>query len=77
MKVVTRFTSNASGRNQVIAKGGGKQRTVSWEHAESVDWNHGAAAGTLLAAIGGYTANDPMTHVVNNDGSHTFEVTPA
>lgn len=49
--ITTAHTSNASGRGQVIAKGHGKQRTVSWNHAVSVDANHGAALGALLNVL--------------------------
>jgi hypothetical protein len=53
MKVITvKATSNASGRPQRIAKGGGKQRTVSVDFSKSEDWNAGNAAGTLANALG-------------------------
>lgn len=45
-------TSNPSGRPQRIAKGSGKQRTVSVDLARSEDWNAGNAAGTLGLALG-------------------------
>lgn len=82
MKIVTRHTSNAAGRGQVIAKGNGKQRTISWDHSKSADWNHGAAAGTLaVALVGKHTGPDAdqvvstAIHTVNDDGSHTFNLT--
>lgn len=80
MNITTRHTSNASGRGQVIAKGGGRQRTISWDHAKSADHNHGAAAGTLIRALNGRIGqpalDDLMSHIVhtvNDDGSHTFK----
>ncbi len=45
-------TSNATGRPQRIAKGGGKQRTVSVDLAKSEAWNAGNAAGTLGNVLG-------------------------
>lgn len=49
--IVTTHTSNASGRAQVVAKGHGKQRTVSLDHSKSDDANRGAAVGTLLNVL--------------------------
>lgn len=51
MNITTTYTSNASGRSQVLAKGGGKQRTVSVDPSKSSDWNHGNAAGTLARVL--------------------------
>lgn len=51
MNITTTYTSNATGRSQIIAKGNGKQRTVSYDQSKSADWNHGNAAGTLLDAM--------------------------
>ncbi len=45
-------TSNASGRAQRIAKGGGKQRTISVDFAKSDARNDGEAAGTLANVLG-------------------------
>lgn len=47
----TKHTSNASGRGQVIAKGHGRQRTVSWDHSRSSDANHALATGALLNVL--------------------------
>ena len=49
--ITTTVTSNASGRPQVVAKGHGKQRTVSLDHAKSDEQNRAAAAGTLLNVL--------------------------
>lgn len=49
--ITTTKTSNANGRPQVIAKGAGKQRTVSYDLSRSLEWNMGAAAGTLLDVL--------------------------
>lgn len=76
MNITTKHTSNANGRGQVIAKGGGKQRTTSWDYSKSDDWNHGNAAGTLaLVLFQGETARrlaaKMATHTKRN-GVHTF-----
>lgn len=48
----TQHASNAnSGRKQVIAKGHGRQRTVSWDHNLSGEQNHASAAGALLNVL--------------------------
>lgn len=49
--ITTRHTSNASGRAQVVAKGHGKQRTVSVDFSKSDDFNDGAAVGALLNVL--------------------------
>ena len=49
--ITTTVTSNASGRAQVVAKGHGKQRTVSLDHSKSDEQNRAAAAGTLLNVL--------------------------
>ena len=50
--ITVKPTSNANGRAQRIAKGGGKQRTVSVDFAKSDAYNDGAAAGTLANVLG-------------------------
>lgn len=60
-----------SGR-KIVAKGGGKQRTVEIDPERSQAYNHGAAAGTLLAAIGGFTAADTFTHEQVSETVHKF-----
>lgn len=52
MRITTTYKSNASGTGQIVAKGGGKQRTVNYDPALSKAANHGAAAGALGAAHG-------------------------
>lgn len=50
--ITVKPTSNANGRAQRIAKGGGKQRTVSVNFANSDARNDGEAAGTLANVLG-------------------------
>lgn len=49
--ITTTHTANASGRAQVVAKGHGKQRTVSLDHGKSDDANRGAAVGALMDVL--------------------------
>lgn len=68
----TAQTSNASGRTQVVAKGAGKQRTVSWQQDKSTAWNHGYAAAHLAVVLG-LTYHDGVTHTMNEAGTkHEF-----
>lgn len=74
--ITTKYVSNASGRGGVLAKGGGKQRTIPWDHSKSDDRNHGEAAGTLaLVLFQGATARriavKTATHEYHENG-HTF-----
>lgn len=72
MIIRTAATSNASGRSQIVAKGGGKQRTVSVDLSKSSDWNHGNAAGTLALALG-LKWSDSIGHDSNDSGTkHGF-----
>lgn len=74
MRIVTTYKTNANGRAQILAKGNGKQKTVSYDHAQSMDWNHGNAAGTLALTLG-VEDHDGMTHETNESGTrHVFEV---
>ena len=49
--ITATHTSNASGRAQVVAKGHGKQRTVSLDHRKNPDVNRAAAVGALLDVL--------------------------
>lgn len=49
--LTTTVTANASGRAQVVAKGHGKQRTISLDHALSDEANRAHAAGALLDVL--------------------------
>lgn len=60
--ITTRHTSNASGRAQVIAKGHGKQRTVSVDFSKSNDYNDGAAVGALLNVLASTEQQAKLRH---------------
>lgn len=49
--ITTNQTSRSNGSGIVVAKGHGKQRTVSVNHAFSSDQNHAAAVGALLNVL--------------------------
>lgn len=78
MRITTRYTSNNNGTGQVLAKGGGKQRTVNWNHIKSNDWNHGNAAGTLALVLfqgdqSRAIAAKVATHKVTETNTHIFD----
>lgn len=72
MKIVTKYKTNHNGRSQILAKGGGKQRTISFEDAHSFPRNHGNAAGTLALALN-LDWHDGITHEVTDNGQHVFK----
>lgn len=68
----TSYKTNGSGRSQILAKGGGKQRTVNYDDSRSSDWNHGTAAGTLALALG-LSWSPNIEHDMSPDGTkHGF-----
>lgn len=56
---------------KIVAKGGGKQRTVAIDSNKSSSWNHGNAAGTLALALG-LEWSDEVSHFDSQIGFHTF-----
>ncbi len=70
-RITTQYKTNASGKGQILAKGGGKQRTVNYDHGAYDDRNHGEAAGTLALALG-LSWSDEITHEVTAAGRHVF-----
>lgn len=70
MNITTKYKTNHNGTGQIVAKGGGRQRTVNYNPAQSPEWNHGEAAGTLAAVLG-LTWKDNIVHEPDN-GRHTF-----
>lgn len=90
MNITTTYKTNASGTGQILAKGGGKQRTVAYDDSHSVNYNHGTAAGALVLALVGSTdpakvkevtsamvirAETDWRHEVKDGGKHVFGVT--
>lgn len=81
MNITTTYKTNHNGRSQILAKGGGKQRTISFDAARSFDYNHGAAAGILLRAHFGQVGEPALTDLMSNirheilgNGKHRFSL---
>jgi hypothetical protein len=51
LNITTTYRTTATGAGRITAKGQGKQRTVSYDPALSVDANHGAALGALVNVL--------------------------
>lgn len=72
----TAYKTNPNGRGQIVAKGNGKQRTVSFDPSKSSDWNHGAAAGELALVLD-LPWHEGIEHDMSDDGTkHGFAWTP-
>lgn len=66
----TQYKTNNNGTGQILAKGGGKQRTVAFDPALSSDRNHGLAAGTLaLVLFQGLTSRRIAAKTASHDQS--------
>lgn len=76
MKIDTVRKSNSKGTAQILAKGGGKQKTVNYDHEHSPSWNHGNAAGELaLVLFQGETSRKVAAQVATHKETikgHTF-----
>jgi hypothetical protein len=83
--IITTHTSNASGRAQVVAKGHGKQRTVSLDYSKSDDFNRGSALGALLNVLTNDEQKAKLRHpsakqrvrvfsLTDGGGKHRWEV---
>lgn len=75
-------TNSKTGKGTITAKGRGRQVTVPYDHAKSVDANHGSAAGVLgnkvmsdveQAKVWHPSGLQRLTHTVNNT-NHVFTV---
>lgn len=65
-------THPTSGAARIVAKGGGKQRTVPFDHSRSMAENHGLAAGTLALVLG-LSDQPDIGHDMSEDGTkHGF-----
>jgi hypothetical protein len=75
MTITTTYKTNLNGTGKITAKGGGKQRTINYDHSRSIHQNHGDAAGVLALALGlGPDAAKTATHMGFNNGVHKFNV---
>lgn len=63
--ITTQYTTNDKGAGKIVAKGGGKQRTVAYDHSLTPSQNHGAAAGTLGLVLGFLAEAADITHFID------------
>lgn len=71
--ITTTYKTNAKGTGQIVAKGGGKQRTINYDHSKSVRENHREAAGALAGRLG--KSLFPHTEAIRSDnGTATFRI---
>lgn len=69
--VNTKYTTNSLGEGRIVATGKGKQKTMPYNHAESVSRNHGLAAGMLLELI---TTDEQRAKLAHPSGGQRFRV---
>lgn len=63
-------THPTSGASRIVAKGGGKQRTVPFDPSKSSDWNHGNAAGEVARLLFvGKAARKKAASIATHDSS--------
>lgn len=77
--VTTTYTTTAAGAGRIVAKaqGSGRQKTIPYDDAKSIDRNHGEAAGELLINLGWqgkFDALGNLTHEVLPTGQHRFGI---
>lgn len=70
--VRTQYKTTYTGAGRIVAKAGGRQATVPYDHEHSADWNHGNAAGVLLLRTH-YNGSGNITHK-SDDNGHVFLV---
>lgn len=78
MNITTTYTTRANGSGIIVAKGGGKQKTASYDPSHSAPYNHGAAAGFLLSTMVKRSDRARVaasaTHDDLGNGKHRFSV---
>ena len=75
MKVTIRTEyKTRQGAGRITAKGGGKQRTIPYDHSRSPGQNHGEAAGILGNALG-FNSDADLSAVDNGNGTATYVLT--
>lgn len=78
MNIVTKYTTNASGKGQMKATALGKQRTVPYDHSMNREQNFANAAAALLLDGFQFTGQgiDPTAYTFREkDNAHIFTVT--
>ena len=74
MKVSTQYKTNGNGTGQIVAKGGGKQRTATYDHSRSTRENHRHAMILLVNAHGSDKTFPRVETVEEDNGRATFIV---
>lgn len=69
--ITTTYGSKANGAGKIVAKGGGRQRTVTYDPAVSKERNHGSAAGDVALLLG-WKVDDEIVHIGFDNGVHKF-----
>lgn len=70
-RVVTTYTTTSTGAGRIVAKGGGKQRTIPYDHEKGTRDNHRAALDSLARSLG--TGTLPRVETIEQDnGRATF-----
>jgi hypothetical protein len=82
--ITTRYmTTPTTGSSRIVAKGYGKQKTITFDDSKSFDYNHGAAAGALLSVVLSDEQKAKLrhpsgirrlTHEAHDNARHTFTV---
>lgn len=65
MNITTTQKSNDKGTTKITAKGMGRQKTVTYDHAYSNDANHGRAAAALIQYV--HSTMHPLTQQNGDD----------
>lgn len=74
MRIVTTYKTNNNGTGQIVAKGGGKQRTLTYDHARSARENHRTAMILLVNATGSDKTFPRAETVELDNGRATFDL---
>lgn len=81
MNITTTYKTNHNGTGQIVAKSGGRQRTMTYVHSLSADQNHGCAAAVMVNLFGDPVAaaesidSGKATHTATDDGkTHKFRL---
>lgn len=79
LTIRTQYTTTERGAGRILAKGGGKQRTLPYDHSVSPARNHGLAAGELaLVLITGKKARQiaarGFSHIGRANSTHEFRL---
>lgn len=69
--ITTTIAHTSTGATRIVAKGKGKQRTISYDHATSHDRQHGEAAGTLALVLGLPNVEN-ISHEIVDGNTHKF-----